>query len=168
VLVVDRHALLPVHALDLVHQVLLGLADALDVEDLLRVTRALRVTGELRAGLDLGPVDDAGREVRPQGDRVDLLLTVVGDDRQGALALLVLADAHDAGRLREDRGALGRAGLEELDDTRQTVGDVLTRDTTGVERPHGQLRTGSPIDWAAMMPMASPWSTSLPVASIVP
>ena len=27
---------------------------------------------------------------------------------------------------------------------------------------------GSPIDWAAMMPTASPWSTSLPVASIVP
>ena len=27
---------------------------------------------------------------------------------------------------------------------------------------------GSPIDWAAMMPIASPWSTSLPVASIVP
>ena len=27
---------------------------------------------------------------------------------------------------------------------------------------------GSPIDWAAMMPTASPWSTSLPVASIIP
>ncbi len=27
---------------------------------------------------------------------------------------------------------------------------------------------GSPIDWAAMMPTASPRSTSLPVASIVP
>ena len=121
-LVVDRHALLPVDALDLVHQVLLGLADALDVEDLLRVPRALRVTGELRARLDLGTVDDAGREVRAHGDRVHLLLTVVGDDREGALALLVLADAHDARRLREDRGALGRAGLEELDDTRADRG----------------------------------------------
>ena len=39
-----------------------------------------------------------------------------------------------------DRGALGRAGLEELDDTREAVGDVLTRDATGVERPHGELR----------------------------
>ena len=27
---------------------------------------------------------------------------------------------------------------------------------------------GSPIDWAAMMPIASPRSTGLPVASIVP
>ena len=36
----------------------------------------------------------------------------------------------------------GRAGLEQLDDTRETVGDVLTRDTTGVEGTHGQLRAG--------------------------
>ena len=36
----------------------------------------------------------------------------------------------------------GRAGLEQLDDAGQTVGDVLTGDTTGVERPHGQLRAG--------------------------
>src|SRR6185295_6938822 len=117
-------------------------ADALDVEDLLGVPRALGVAGELGARLDLGTVDDAGREVRAHGDRVDLLLTVVGDDREGPLALLVLADAHDARGLREHRGALGRSGLEELDDTRQTVSDVLTRDTTGVERPHGELRTG--------------------------
>ena len=115
-------------------------ADALDVEDLLRVPRALRVTGELRTGDDLGAVDDAGREVRAHRHCVDLLLTVVGDDREGALTLLVLADAHHAGGLREDRRALRRAGLEELDDTRQTVGDVLTRDTTGVEGPHGELR----------------------------
>ena len=59
-----------------------------------------------------------------------------------ALALLVLAEAHDARRLGEDRRALGRAGLEELDDARQTVRDVLAGDTTGVERPHGQLRAG--------------------------
>ena len=40
VLVVDRHALLPVDLLHLVDEVLLGLADALDLEDLLRVERA--------------------------------------------------------------------------------------------------------------------------------
>ena len=41
-----------------------------------------------------------------------------------------------------ERRALRRAGLEQLDDTRQTVRDVLTGDTTGVERTHGQLRAG--------------------------
>ena len=45
-----------------------------------------------------------------------------------------------AGDLGEDRLALRLAGLEELGDTRETVGDVLTRDTTGVERTHRELR----------------------------
>ena len=57
-LVVDRHALLPVHLLHLVDEVLLGLADALDLEDLLRVERRLVVTGELVPGRDLGTVAD--------------------------------------------------------------------------------------------------------------
>ena len=47
VLVVDRHALVAVHLLDLVDEVLLGLADALDLEELLRVTGTVddRVAG---------------------------------------------------------------------------------------------------------------------------
>ena len=36
----------------------------------------------------------------------------------------------------------GAAGLEQLDDAGQTAGDVLAGDTTGVERPHRQLRAG--------------------------
>ena len=63
----------------------------------------------------------------------------IGED---PLALLVLADADDARALGHDRRALRRAGLEQLDDARQTVRDVLTGDTTGVERPHGELRAG--------------------------
>src|SRR5918996_210392 len=59
-----------------------------------------------------------------------------------ALALLVLAEADDAGALGHDGRALGLAGLEQLDDTRQTVGDVLAGDAAGVECPHGELRTG--------------------------
>ena len=39
----------------------------------------------------------------------------------------------------EDRGALRRAGLEELDDAGQAVGDVLTDDAAGVEGPHREL-----------------------------
>ena len=74
--------------------------------------------------------------------RVLLLGPVVGDDGEDPLALLVLADADDTRALGEDRRALGRAGLEQLDDTRETVGDVLTGDATGVERTHGELRAG--------------------------
>ena len=62
-LVVDRHALLPVHLLHLVAEVLLGLADALDLEHLLRVERGLLVAGELLAGHDLDTVGDPGAEV---------------------------------------------------------------------------------------------------------
>ena len=50
VLVVDRHALVAVHLLDLVDEVQLGLADALDLHELLRVEGAL---GDRVAGLDL-------------------------------------------------------------------------------------------------------------------
>ena len=67
-------------------------------------------------------------------------VTVVGDDRDGPLALLVLPDAHDARALGEERRTLRGTGLEELDDAREAVGDVLTRDATGVEGTHGELR----------------------------
>src|SRR3954454_5411529 len=121
VLVVDRHALLPVHLLHLVDEVLLGGPDAVDVENLLRVPGRLDVAGELGARHDLGTVHDAGGKVRAHRDRVDLLLTVVGDHRDGALALLALAEADDTGVLGERRRALRGAGLEQLDDTRQAV-----------------------------------------------
>ena len=99
-LVVDRHALLAVHLLHLVAEVLLGLADALDLEDLLRVERGLVVAGELLAGHDLDAVGDAREEVRAAHDRVLLFGPVVGDDGEDPLALLVLADADDARALR--------------------------------------------------------------------
>ena len=55
VLVVDRHALVAVHLLDLVDEVLLGLADALDLEQLLGVAGAF---DDGVAGLDLLAVGD--------------------------------------------------------------------------------------------------------------
>ena len=45
-----------------------------------------------------------------------------------------------AADLRELRGALRLARLEDLDDARQAVRDVRAGDTAGVERPHRQLR----------------------------
>src|SRR5437667_355171 len=84
------------------------------------------------AGHALHTVGDAGEEVRAARDRVLLLRTVVGDDRDDPLALLVLAEPHDARRGGHHRRALGRAGLEELDDSGQAVRDVLTGDAAGV------------------------------------
>ena len=57
----------------------------------------------------------------------------------------------------------GRAGLEQLDDAGQTVGDVLDP----AMPPVWNVRMvscvpGSPIDWAAMTPTASPSSISPP------
>ena len=63
-------------------------------------------------------------------------------DHGDAASRLVVLDADHTGVVGQDRGALGGAGLEELDDAGQAVGDVLTDDTAGVERPHGQLRAG--------------------------
>ena len=146
-LVVDRHALLPVDLLHLVGEVLLGLTDALDLEDLLRVERGRVVTGELGSRGHLCTVADAGAvraviEVRAARDHVLLFGAVVSDDVDDALALLALSEAHHTRRLGENRRALRRTGFEQLDDARQTVRDVLAGNTAGVERPHGQLRAG--------------------------
>ena len=138
VLVVDRHALLPVHLLHLVAEVLLGLADALDLEDLLRVERCLLVTDETLAGHDLLAVLD--REVRAPRDGCSSSVPSSATIVMIRSPFSFSPRRTTPGRLGEERRALRRAGLEQLDDTREAVGDVLTRDTTGVERTHRQLR----------------------------
>ena len=135
VLVVDRHTLVAVHLLHLFDEVLLGLADALDLEELLRVLRAFH---EGVARVDLLAVGDF--EVCACRQRDDLLVAVLGNDGHAAPGL-VLVDAHDAGLADEHGGTLRGTGLEELDDSGKTVGDVLTDDATGVERTHRELGT---------------------------
>ena len=137
VLVVDRHTLVAVDLLDLFDQVHLRLADALDLHQFLRIGRTL---GDLVAGLDLLAVGDdrAGTE---REHHLVLFALVVDDGDRDALAL-VLAEAKHAGRPREAGDTLGSAGLEQLDDARQTAGDVLAGHTTGVEGPHRQLGAG--------------------------
>src|SRR3954452_24893859 len=63
----------------------------------------------------------------------------VGDGDAPTLLLLVVLDRDDAGELGDLRLALRPPGLEELDHARETVRDVLSRDSTGVERPHREL-----------------------------
>ena len=122
VLVVDRDALVAVHLLDLVHEVLLGLADALDLDELLGIAGTVDdgVTGADLVAIGDLEAGDAGNEVRVLG-------AVVGDDRDRASLALVLADADDTGRAGEGGLALRGTGLEELDDAGQTAGDVAYR-----------------------------------------
>src|ERR671921_2524132 len=122
----------------LADEVQLHLARAHDPQHLVRVHRTL---GELLADLDVRAVLDP--QPRPARQLVvdDLVGAVVRSDGQLAELLAVL-DPDRAGQFGDRRLALGHAGLEELDHTRQTVGDVLTRDTTGVEGAHRQLGAG--------------------------
>ena len=86
-----------------------------------------------------------------------------------ALTLLVVADPDDTRALGHHGRALGLAGLEQLDDAGQAVGDVLAGDAARVERPHRQLRArladrlgGDDADRLAEVRPCEP------VASIVP
>ncbi len=87
------------------------------------------------------PVADAVGQLGPEGHGVDVLGAVVADDGDPA-AVVLLDDADHARGPGQDGGALGGAGLEQLDHAGQAVGDVLTGDTAGVEGTHGQLRPG--------------------------
>src|SRR6266568_8092748 len=137
VLVVDLYALRPVHLLDLLGQVDLHRPRTQYPQQLVRVDGAL---GDLLADLDVVAVGHPQPD--PLGDLVvhDLVAAVVGhdDDLPSPVAIL---DPHPAGHLRDGRLSLGYPRLEDLLDTRQTLGDVLTRDATGVEGTHRQLGT---------------------------
>src|SRR5699024_1983519 len=145
VLVVDRHALRAVDLLHLVHEVLLHTVRPEDRQHLVRVRRSLEqrlpaaqvVAVHERTGRPV--VEDDVREALTLGQLLvhDLVRAVVRHDRDGVEALLLL-EADPARLLGDRRLALGHAGLEELLDTRQTAGDVVT-DTALVERPHGEL-----------------------------
>src|SRR5690606_1228829 len=94
--------------------------------------------GQLLADLDVGAVVHAQPD--PLGDLVvdDLVAPVVRHDDDLASPVPVL-DPDASGELGDRRLALWHPGLEDLLDPWQTLGDVLTGDTAGVERPHGQL-----------------------------
>ena len=63
--------------------------------------------------------------------------------RDDNLALLLrIAELDHARNLGDDCETLRLSRLEELLDTRKTLGDIATRDTAGMEGSHGQLRTG--------------------------
>ena len=96
--------------------------------------------GQARADLDVLAVlhEQAG----PLRDRVGVLLGAVVRREQDATRLVGLLDGDPARGLGDRGDTLGGARLEQLDDTRQTLGDVVTGHTTGVEGTHRQLGAG--------------------------
>ncbi len=119
-LVGDGDALEAVDLLDLVDEVLLERAFAEDLEDVVRVAGTVdqRIAGAQ-------PLAFLHVDVDAAGDGVFLFLTVVGGDVDLALTLGDLAEADHTVDLGDDRGIAWLARLEELDDARQTAGDVL-------------------------------------------
>ena len=81
-------------------------------------------------------------QARALGDRVGVLLGAVVRREHDATGLVGLLDRDPAGGLGDRGDTLGGARLEELDDTRQTLRDVVTGHTTGVEGTHRQLGAG--------------------------
>src|SRR5919204_191921 len=126
VLVVDLHALEPVDLLHFVHHVAGQLLLAEHLEDVVRVGRAVH-----QRVACLHPIAGVHVDVLALGDQVLLrqvgaeLAVDLGRDHHLALALGVLAEAHHALDLADDRVLLRLAGLEELGHSRQTAGDVL-------------------------------------------
>ncbi len=120
VLVGDGDALEAVDLLDFVDEIHLHGAFAEDLED---VVRAAGTVDQGIAGAQALAFLDV--DVDAARDGVFLFLPVVSGDVDLALTLGDITEADDAVDLRDDRGVTRLARFEELDDARQTAGDVL-------------------------------------------
>ena len=139
-LIVDLNALQTVDLLDLADQVVLHIAQALDRQDILGIEHAL--TGDDVALLHTVTRHDACMLGKGDGVALDHLCTglfvLAGDLDDHVLLGIVLRD--HTRDLAHDGHALGTAALEQLLNTRQTLGNILGRcDTAGMEGTHGQL-----------------------------
>ena len=161
---VDLNALLTVHGLDGLDQVILDSLSAGNTQHI------LGIQGTIGDGLTL--LDDlAVADLQTDGVRhlVDLHLAVIrgnGDVTQSGTVGIV--NGNHTGDLGDLGHLLGTAGLEQLFDSGQTLGDIVTCNAAGVEGTHGQLSTGLTDGLAAMIPTASPRLTSLEVARFIP
>ena len=133
-LVVDLHALSRVDALDFGHEVLLDRGTTADREYVGRVQRTFVQLGtdfDLVTGLD----DEAG--TRREACR--LLSSPLASVTVTVADFSDCSVEHLAGDLAHLSETLRLAGLEQLDHSGQTLGDVLSGDTTGVEGTHREL-----------------------------
>ncbi len=73
-------------------------------------------------------------------EEVGVFLAIISDDGDPS-AVLLLLDSHHARESGKTGRTLWRACLEELNDSRKSMGDILARNTALVEGTHGQLGT---------------------------
>ncbi len=125
-----------------------------------------RALGEFVPRLHILSVGDL--DARAVGHGVDLFLPRFLIKYGDLAALFHLADGNLPRDLGQNGQMLGFSRLEELLHAGKSLGDVVSGDAAGVEGTHGELGAGSPMDWAAMMPTASPAETRLPVGQVGP
>src|SRR3954468_6454451 len=120
VLIVDGNGLRAVDLLDLIDQVALELLDAEDREDVVRIDRTVdeRIAGAHALAFLHVDVHGTGNAVLVAG-------AFVGFDDDAAHALDHRTVMHRALDLGDDSLVARVTGFEELDDARQTAGDVL-------------------------------------------
>lgn len=140
---------------------LLGGPDTEDAEHLLGVGGTDR---EGATDLDVLTVGDVETRTTRHHVLDDLVTVVRGDEDLAGLVGLLDLDA--AGGLADRGDTLGGAGSK----SSTTRGRPCVMSLADATPPVWKVRIvscvpGSPMDWAAMMPTASPMSTSLPVAS---
>ena len=138
VLVVDRHALRAVDLLDLVDQVHAAPHAARGC--------AAPLAGRSHPTISWWPTSTCSPSATSRRDRLEIGYAISSVPSSGTTTisrfLSVSSMRTRPADLGDRRDALGLAGLEQLDHTRQTVGDVVTGDTTGVEGTHRELRAG--------------------------
>ena len=145
-LIVDINALLTVNLLDFLNDIgtnagtaELIIVDAADAQDIVRAECA---AGQLLTLIDMVAVlDEYACRVR-NGVYLCFALFLAGDAYCKQRTLLGLLDGNRAGNLGKDSHFLGLARLEQLFNTRKTLGDIVACDTAGVECTHGKLSTG--------------------------
>src|SRR5678810_954884 len=120
VLVVDVHALQTIDLLDFVYEVFLQTTHTQNSQNIVRVQRSIH---ERLAGTNTIAILHV--DVRTTRDVVLALFTVVASNDQFAFALRDRAERNGAVDFRHDRRLRRTSCFEQLDDARQTAGDVL-------------------------------------------
>jgi len=120
VLVVDLYPLQPVYLLNFIHQELGQLLDPHNPEDVVRIRRAIH---QCLTGLDI--VALMHTDVLAFGNKIFLGLTHLRGYDHPFLTLEILAKAHLAVDLGDNRILLGLADLKELGNSGETAGNIL-------------------------------------------
>ena len=134
--ILNLYTLQTVYTLNFRNHVILYCLGALDLQKIVRVDGTL---GENITGLEYLTIQylQSGT-VRNQ---VGLRLTSLGICDNNLSLLRRFLDLNDTRNLGKNRKSLRSTSLEKLLDSRKTLCDITTRDTTGMEGSHRKLST---------------------------